>query len=87
MHNLGAQQTTKEDFAISRGEAGCPLKMHNFQGEATQHAIGPSPGEQLVKGIDQVVTDMLPLCKKHTEACELDIERQIYVMVEREAQT
>ena len=55
--------------------------MCNFQGEATQHVAGPSPGEQPVRGMDQVVTDRVPLCKKDTKACELDEARQVAVKV------
>jgi len=35
--------------------------------------------------MDQVVTDRLPLCKKDTEAYELDEARQAAVKVGREA--
>ena len=59
--------------------------MHNFQGEAAQPAVGPSPGEQPVRGMDQVVTDRLSLCKKDTEACELDEARQVVLKFGREA--
>jgi len=38
-----------------------------------------------VRGMDQAVTDRLPLCKKGTESCELDKARQTIVKVGREA--
>ena len=50
--------------------------MRNFQGEATQPIVGPSPGEQPVRGMDQTVIDRLRLCMKITEACVLDEARQ-----------
>jgi len=59
--------------------------MHNFLVEAAQPVVGPSLGEQPVRGMDQVVIDRLPLCKKNTEACELDEARQAAVKVGREA--
>ena len=59
--------------------------MHNFQGDVSQHVVGQSPGEQPVRGMDQVVTDMLPLCKKDTEACEIDEARKATMKVGREA--
>lgn len=70
--NHGAQQAAIEDCAISRGKVGCPPELSNFKGEATKPTARPSPSEQLVRGMDQVVTDRLPLCKKDIEACELD---------------
>ena len=59
--------------------------MHNFQGEDAQRAVGPSPGEQPVRGMHQVVINRLPLCKQNTEAGELDEARQAAVKVGREA--
>ena len=41
--------------------------------------------EKPVRGTDQDVIDMLPLCKKDTEACELDEAREVVVKVGREA--
>jgi len=38
-----------------------------------------------VRGIDQAVIDKLPLCKKYTEACELDKAGKATVKVGREA--
>ena len=75
LRNSGSQQ----DCTISGGKVGCPPKMRNFQGEATQPAVGPSPSEQPVRGMDQAVADRLPLCKKDTEVCELDEARQVAV--------
>jgi len=68
LHNLRAQQAVREDCTISGGKVGFPLEMRNLQGEVNQPAIGPSPGEQLVKGKDQTLINMLPLRKKDTEA-------------------
>ena len=59
--------------------------MCNFQGEATHPAAGPSLGEQPMRGMDQAVTDMLPLCKKDTKVGELDEARQDTMKVGREA--
>ena len=59
--------------------------MRNFLGEATQPIAGPSPSEQLVRGMNQVVIDMFPLCKQNTEACEPDEAKQVVVKVGREA--
>jgi len=59
--------------------------MHNFLGEAAQPAAGTSSGEQPVRGMDQAVIDRLPLCKKNTEACDLDEARQDAMKVGREA--
>ena len=42
-------------------------------------------GEEPVRGMDQAMTERLTLCKKDTEACELDEERQDDVKVGREA--
>lgn len=58
--------------------------MRNFQGEVAQPIVGPSPSEQPVRGMDQAV-NRLPLCKKYTEACELDEAWQAAVKVGREA--
>jgi len=38
-----------------------------------------------MRGTDQVVIDKLPLCKKDTEACELDEARQAAMKVGRGA--
>jgi len=38
--------------------------MGNFLVEAPQATAGPSPGEQPVRGMHQVVINRLPLCKK-----------------------
>jgi len=59
--------------------------MCNFKGEVVEPAARSSPGEQLVRGMDQGVTDRLPLCKKDTESCELDEARQAAMKVGREA--
>lgn len=50
-----------------------------------QPVVGPSPGEQPMKGMHQVVTGGLPLCKKNIEACILDEVRHVVVKVGREA--
>jgi len=42
-------------------------------------------GEQLVRGMDQAMTDRLPLCKKETKALEHDEARQGTMKVGREA--
>lgn len=55
--------------------------MHNFQGEADHLAAGPSSGEHPVRGMDQAMTDRLPLCKKDIETFELDEARQASVKV------
>ena len=59
--------------------------MHNFQGEAAHPVAGPSLGEQPVRGMDQVVTNRLPLCKKDIVTYELDKARQATLKVGREA--
>ena len=58
--------------------------MHNFLREATEPTIGPSLGEQLMKGMHQVVIERLPLCKRNIEACEPDEARQAAMKVGRE---
>ena len=60
--------------------------MHNFQGEVAQPVVGPSLGEQPMRGMNQVMTDRLPLCKKDTKACELDEVRKATIKVGRKAQ-
>ena len=50
--------------------------MHNFLGEVAQPVAGPRLGEQLVRGMHQVVINMLSLCKQNFEACVLDETRQ-----------
>ena len=47
-----------------------------FLGGAAQPTARPSPGDQPVRGMHQVMIDMLSLCKKNTEACVLDEARQ-----------
>jgi len=83
--NPGSYQSTKEDCAIAGGKPRFPLEIHNFQGEFAQLLARPSTGEQPVRGMDQAVTNRLPLCKKDTKACELDEARQVTVKVGSEA--
>jgi len=59
--------------------------MCNFQGEATQLATGQSLCEQPVRGMDQAVSNRLPLCKKDTKSCEIDEARQATMKVGRKA--
>jgi len=56
---------------------GCyPSRNVQFLGGAAQPTARPSPGDQPVRGMHQVMIDMLSLCKKNTEACVLDEARQ-----------
>ena len=59
--------------------------MRNFLGEVAQPIARPSLGEQPVRGVHQAVIDRLPLCKKNTEACELEEARQDAMNFGREA--
>jgi len=67
-----------QNCTIHGGKVGFPLELHNFLGFA-QPAAGPSLGDQLVRGMHQVVIDRLPFCKQNTESCELYEARQAVV--------
>jgi len=59
--------------------------MRNFLGKVTQLAVGPSLGEQPVRGMHHTMIDRLPLCKQNTRTCEADEARQDAVKVGRGA--
>lgn len=62
-----------------------PSRIAQFLGGTAQPPAGPSPGDQLVKGMHRAVTNRLPFCKENNEACVLDEARHVAVKVGREA--